>query len=522
MCKCDLLRAAHADQAAAGSALRAGRMFASIVPFALMLEHSTCHGVDLIVVLVAAGNELHVVVQCPIIPVKLDLELCRIRFFHIGVLQRGLLRLLSADHIHAALRPAASNCVRADASRRLIPDDLARYRIHIVLILRIYCVEFHFIHHAAMLAVQLHFEAGNVRFCKARMFERRLDRRIRADVCLVARLADRADMREAYIFCKQVQLVDGKPRKLRERVARIALKNLLDQRSFADGDAVFRGLCRKRIVRAADVLAQDRAAADPALCENRFHFCNELAFKRLRICSIHSLHRDENGVRQLVKIAEFEHRAHDCVHRHIQLRSRKLHSIEHRRAVFIVRFRRKHIFFRVHAQFHAGVHIEGDDRRNVRRQRRLPGSAADQHAHNKQRRSRRDRRTGAQHLVFAPVFIRILFHIDYRSFLLIALAQDILQHIGRRVGNGIFQFGFDLVPFHFSSASIACFSFLTALAYLESTVARGISRSAALSLWRSPATACSITICRSASESCRSAACRISRSSAETPGLEER
>ena len=228
-----------------------------------------------------------------------------------------------------------------------------------------------------MLAVQLHFKSGNVRFCKACMFECRLDRRIRADVCLVARLADRADMREAYIFCKQVQLVDGKPRKLRECVARIALKDLLDQRGFADSHAVFRGLCRKRIVRAADILAQDRAAANPALCENCFHFCNELAFKRLCIRAAHALHGNEDGVRQFVKIAEFEHRTHDCVHRHVQLRSHKLHSIEHHRAVFIVRFRRKHIFFRVYAQFHAGVHIEGDDRRNVCRRRRLPGSAAD-------------------------------------------------------------------------------------------------------------------------------------------------
>ena len=110
-------------------------------------------------------------------------------------------------------------------------------------------------------------------------------------------------MREAYIFCKQVQLVDGKPRKLLKCVACIALKNFLDQGGLANGDAVFAGLCGKRVVRIADVLAQDCAAADRALRKDRFHLCNELAFKRLCVRSIHALHRNEDRVCKFVDIA---------------------------------------------------------------------------------------------------------------------------------------------------------------------------------------------------------------------------
>ena len=198
-------------------------------------------------------------------------------------------------------------------------------------------------------------------------------------------------------------------------------------------------------------------------------------------------HGHQNGVLHVAEVSGPQHGADDGVDRHIQVRAPQVHPVQNGHRVIVEGGHVQHFLPGADLHGQAGIHIQRHD--GVHCVQTHPAQHSGSAAPGGQRR-------GHGHRSPAPLFPFGGEGKDGLALRAGAGGQDLIQAVRGRVFHGGADPLFHLLFLHCQVASFhACCNFFSARAYLDSTVARGSSKSAAISRCLRPVRAWSVTIC---------------------------
>ena len=174
-----------------------------------------------------------------------------------------------------------------------------------------------------------------------------------SDVGLCTCLALRLDAAELDVFADEVELIDGKSRKLLKAVGFAIFNNLVNEGSLANGDAVLVCLLYERGVCVGDVLTEHRTVLEQCV-----DLACKLGLKCVCVIAFNAGDRQQDGVLHIAEISVLEHRTDDGVDRYIKVGVLKIHAFEHLFAVGVKSGCGDDLLILVDLQLNAGVYIE--------------------------------------------------------------------------------------------------------------------------------------------------------------------